>query len=1297
MDSTRPDKDEERVSRERAPRERRERPERLPRTPRDAPKTAGNGPPSDQRQEPAPQRPVGPAASSGEAAVASDGFDAVEMAKNAPGSFATNVKAVLWDLPKAVIQNAVRYARDPASYVADVKLLINDPKSVMRVFKDDYVDFYGEGDFGAEVTRDPFRFVSDLAGAAAIGGGLGAKGATIAARATRVANPGAAKVLAGAGRVARGVSKVERIDPSDIALRALGKIYRPMADGIGYGETTPAFKVLDSTIAGEGEREAAEASLKMWTEGLTPVQNDKLIRALSLGKRAEVEALKATDPVLHQKYLAIREALEMDSAKFLDETGAVSDPDARRALYAQIGRYEKQLNKADVDMNAAKAGMDSGEYSPTFLSIHGPSRVKDFFSALNDPLYHAGTLGRAIKRAIKGEVPTDVHAILAHQMRASIGARGNIKLVRSYLEYLKQKGMLFVVRKDSPPEMRAALQKKGYVLSQGAFFESYSKMFDKSVQSLADAMRQPGDPIVNVANRAEQLKQLDDTADAMLSNPVEEVWIPRHAQALMNMRLNPGASDSTLGKAVSWALNAGSNGGLMPYYKAIATVLNPRYWIANAVGDAALAMLYGLHPSALKYAHKLRDVVPDEIADIPFNKLYQSQYNRFTQWTNRLQHYAQGIDNLFKRAMWIQSQAVDGVKRKLLTVGHDFFVAEAQLVPHLMMMKNQPNAWVKNLEAIARVKERMGIAGLAAAEERRNRVKLGEEYASAAAKEGPKGETMAAPELMPGKREGRVYDDPGVKSRPEKGPETAPDPIYGSGEVRQIDPYKTGQNDYRFNQADSNTAKQIEKALHRLDLEIETLKALMEGSESRLPYDPRDFIPKGTMDMIEALAFNPASAQKYVAKRLALAERLRALPQYPSAYRRKKPVPGDTMGWEQSGFPTGKPQQTSQYDLIEGQTVVPASDTVHTADYNLGQRGEGRSFAQYDYEQGAKDLTEGQQALSNIASKLDQNSARLDQIAADQMWHLLETRQLERLLPQSERLSRVADAGIDLANRFYGSYSRLLPWEKKIVRQFIPFYTFTKAMTQLAFRWPFMMPRRQFVYLNLQRAWQDIMEDNYPRSSWAKNLTPVATLENGDIIAIRDGSFNPMAGVRTTGFAGLEVPTAFDIFGQNPVVRLLLSSRGQITPKPLTPGHKATRLDNGEVWEWTGRGWKRVVLQPSFAKQLWSLFPQSQIIDALMISAVQDESGFALRQSPLMGPNGPVIPIGWQERLLSTVLPATRINPQQLEQRELGKIRQIVESLQDDLKRSSPEKRERIMTILRKLQSDTKSRYELLY
>ncbi len=1154
------------------------------------------------------------------------GFRLGDMAANAPGSFIKNAKAVLWDLPKTAAENLVHYAKNPNSYLSDIKLLPKYLPDIAKIIKDDYKSFYDPDEFGENITEDPFRVVSDVAGAASIVGGATATAGKAAGAALRGVSRGASKAALGVGRVGRGIARVEALDPSSVALKGVTSAAKPLANAIGIGRYTRTFKTIDATLAAEAEAEAYNVAERIYGGKLTPAEHDAIIESFAVGNREKNALFAQQNPQLWAKREKMREWLAADEKVWTEKENLVNPKSALDAKAKAWYRYkaakgEKVVNPdgttRDLSMQDAIDAMKSGKDEPTFFRLFSSQDDKPMFDAFIERQFHGGMLSRAEARALRGELPTDINQILSHQLRSSIGTQKNIKLARAAQELLARSGDLRTVTNKTTAAEIKALRKAGFAPLQSTFFKKYHETYGRAVNIIAEGIKKPGDMIRNAANAAEQAKDILLRAEEAVATPPLELWAPAHAVNWLNHRLSPG--DSMIGSAVRWALNIG---GTLPYYKAIATVLNPRYWIANAVGDAALSLLYGVHPQALRYAHKLRELVPDEIRNIGINKLYNSDYNLFMRTANRFQNYAQNVDNFFKRATFINEAVKEGVKAKLLTVGRDFFVAEDQLIPFIANMRQKPNQWVNNLEEITRIKERVAAKAVAAVEDDKLRGKLGARYARAASAEGPKGKVVSDVVYSGEKAAPELYPDL-AKGGPGKVEATAYDPIYGGD-----------------------------------------------------PYGPVSDIPSP-----------PSVAEEY---RLKKANLKRILADPSSGNDNARAIAIDTLVQDLA--------QLGKQLKKEGKAASSAADVARvepfSGDLGLAEPSVAKSVGPYDYEAGpARELSTNQQRIRTISRQLDENQAAKEEKIADLLYQIRESGRLAELSPGLEREAMMADRAIDVTARFFASYTRLHPWEKKVVRQFIPFYTFTRAMTQLAFRLPFMMPKRQMVYLNLWRTWNDMMDNDGPNNSFFRSVVPVMALEDGSVLAIKVSNLNPFGSVRTQSISGLEVPSAFDLFGNHPVLRLAMGARGQMTPKPLRPGELGTRLDNGEVWEYKGgMNFKRVLLQPSWAKSLWSLFPQGQLLDSLLPGA-QEEGGFLLNPKTIMKDGKPLYPIGWPERLLTAIVPATRFDPQEMMRRDVRKLQQIRRSYMKELRNAGEDKRRAIMTILREMSSDIRKNY----
>ncbi len=1237
---------------------------------------------ADSSPSPVAPGPVTPAPSAAPRKSPEAGFDTLEMLGNAPGSFIKNAKAVLWDLPKEALGALKRYALDPGQYAKDLALVPKYLPEMKDAIKDDYADYYGN--FGRRVSEDPFRLLSDVAGVAAIGGGTAASAGTKIAGALRATAPGAAKAAIAVGKAGRGLSKLAYLDPVDTLFGVAGKTAPALMESFGYGKYTPEIKPIHAMLDASTEKELQAIGYKLWFGKLSKPDRELLSVSFVEADNDLLETLERTRPDLWQYRQKMKDDfLDPDSSYWTKEEGIVKEGSARDAVAmgyvrskVQRGVWKETPEFTNSDMiKKAHEIIDAKLAKPEYLSImRQGGRGDDIFDVINEKLYNQGVLSRAERRASRGEIPTDIYQIVSHQARASLGAKKQIKLARAITELMAQKGELKAITKDMTSGQIEALRKAGYAPFKGPFWEKYFDTFGKAVNFIAEKVKVNGSTIANAADAAEEFKSLALKAEEMLGNPIQEVWAPKHVAAYLNQALNPTWADSLLGRGIRASLNMG---GMLPYYKAIATVFNPRYYIANAVGNAALSFLYGVHPQALRYARKLHDFVPDEIANISQSPLFRHEAGLFMGTANKLAQYAQNIDNFFKRAVFINQAAVNGMKNGLLKAGKDFFVAEDALKAHLLTLKQAPNQYANNLIELTKAKEKIAAGAMQVAEAN----KLQQQQMK----------TFGSANRAVGREAGQVVDD-AVYSSPRgdareiypagSGPSQVPpseklvsgnvDQVYG-GEYPTVKPI--------------TTEAKIAKAIERYDVEILELETAIQqfrqGGDIESLIDLLGKVNKQESDMLEALVHNPQATERYMLKlidsRKEKIAKLKASPLFEAPAAPGPSATDDIYGGIAS--PHGGDKVYGS-DLAEGPKLGPVESQPV------------RDAGEYSNAPGYRPMSEAQERLGEASRAVVTTQEALNQSEADIMSRLLMKGELEKLSPRLAIESRMADQAIIPANQFLGSYARLSPFERKILRQFIPFYTFTKAMSQLAFRLPFKMPMRQFAYLNLYRLWQDVMDTDSPRSSWFRNMTPVATLADGSLLMIRDGSFNPFANVRTVGMSGVEIPTAWDIFGSHPIFRLVLNGRGQLTPKPVSPGEKATRLDNGEVWEFTGKGFKRVIAQPSWAKALWSLFPQSQMIDSAFQNAVQSDRGFALKQDPILGPNGkPVFPLGWQERLLGTVVPTSRVNIEQLKAREMGKYRQIVTSYMEDMRRSPPAKRDAIRQVLLQLREDMGRKY----
>lgn len=250
---------------------------------------------------------------------------------------------------------------------------------------------------------------------------------------------------------------------------------------------------------------------------------------------------------------------------------------------------------------------------------------------------------------------------------------------------------------------------------------------------------------------------------------------------------------------------------------------------------------------------------------------------------------------------------------------------------------------------------------------------------------------------------------------------------------------------------------------------------------------------------------------------------------------------------------------------------------------------------------------------------------------------------LEAQVPDFQKKVEILNKAIEEGNRWAGNVLALHPFERSVLKKIIPFYSYTKAMTALAFEAAIIYPKRMFMLNRIAKLTADIMHDP-DAPEWVQEYVPFGFDSDGNIMAIRLGSLNPFSGVRGTEFGDQPLPGMLDPT-RNPIIKLVYEAAGgtpQWSKRPLKPGEYAARMSDGSIYEYQKDGtFKRVLAQPSIVKSVAYMFPQIQALDELLTPYVTRDTGkLGILSDPILGPDGkPRFPKELWTRLLGVLPP----------------------------------------------------------
>lgn len=308
--------------------------------------------------------------------------------------------------------------------------------------------------------------------------------------------------------------------------------------------------------------------------------------------------------------------------------------------------------------------------------------------------------------------------------------------------------------------------------------------------------------------------------------------------------------------------------------------------------------------------------------------------------------------------------------------------------------------------------------------------------------------------------------------------------------------------------------------------------------------------------------------------------------------------------------------------------------------------------------------------------------------------------ELLRQIPELRPFAEVSERALVEGNRWTGNYQRLHPILRVQFRRGVPFWNYLSTMLKLAFRMPYLYPARTFMWNRFANLVNEAVTDD-EQPEWVQRFVPFAAASDGGMWAINLASANPWTGSKMGELGGGAFPQALDIAQQNPIVKLAFDLYGN-TPRwsqrPISPGERATRLDNGAAIQLGHDGTlRKTIPQLGVMRAVWNMNPLSQLIDNLLLGQAQSDRGWLLEPDPLLDRAGkPLDDKGLVERIVPLFVRIQKIDIGAEKAKERRRIMTTLRSFKDDIRRLPPDKRTAVMEAVRDRLQDEDRRWEAI-
>lgn len=334
-----------------------------------------------------------------------------------------------------------------------------------------------------------------------------------------------------------------------------------------------------------------------------------------------------------------------------------------------------------------------------------------------------------------------------------------------------------------------------------------------------------------------------------------------------------------------------------------------------------------------------------------------------------------------------------------------------------------------------------------------------------------------------------------------------------------------------------------------------------------------------------------------------------------------------------------------------------------------------------------RDLRRMEEELAALRQQIVNLDTRRDLIVRDLADNASTIKALEAQIPGLAQQNAIARDAVARANAFIGDYLGLDGFEQGVMRRLVPFYPWSKAMTMLAFRLPFLAAPKAFAWNRFSAALMSQVGDP-ELPEYMRDYIPVFARQNGDTVWLKFGSYSPFNNLRVSRFADVPIPNLLAFHEQNPMISLavrMVGGKTMFEGSKVPYGEPIVNVSNGDVYEFTPQGTlRKTIPQTPLISGVAHMFPTTQLLENLIAPFAVTKRNWYGYPQPVLNPDGSYkYPKELLDRLgpLAGLSVATR-NREEMIRSERIKVRMAILAMRKAYRRADPDEREYLRTVL---------------